>query len=312
MSRMNAQAIIFALVVLGAVFVGRPESGDRRAATANEIIAQTSVGGAIDPAELTAAASVVVGRRSPLNAETRAALVTRIGERPPLVTINANRRWPIASLTKLMTAAIALEKFDPSQPITFNDRIIATEGFSGDFRAGETFSVGDLVKALMLVSSNDAAMALASAYGYPEFVDAMQEKAAELGMRQTSFFDPTGLSFLNQSTAADLERLVVYARRKHPDIFQWSRQRATTITGGNGSGRSVKRLVSINQFAGEPGFAGGKTGYTDDANGNLISLFQEQPNAPPLLIIVLGTNDRFGETKKLLAGIAEHYAPSGN
>lgn len=196
-----------------------------------------------------------------------------------------------------MTAVVALEKMDASQKISFNDKMVATEGVSGSFRAGDFFSVNDLVKTLMGVSSNDAAAALAETFGYQSFIDAMQIKASELEMTQTTFFDPTGLSFLNQSTAPDLEKLIRYILEKHPEILEISKYQNMNISG--------RVLVNINEFAGEENFLGGKTGFTDDASGNLISLFRN-PDGSALLIIVMGTDDRFGETRKLLQSAKEN------
>jgi len=157
------------------------------------------------------------------------------------------------------------------------------------FAVGETFTSGDLIRAMLTVSHNQAAIALAESYGQKEFVDLMQQRAGDLGMANTSFFDPVGLSSLNQSSAADVERLVRYIITNHQDLLVMTRQTETAVNG--------KILKNINRFAGRPDFIGGKTGYTDAANGNLVSLFNYRNQ--PLLIIVMGADDRFGETEKI-------------
>lgn len=190
--------------------------------------------------------------------------------------LNSRQRWPIASLTKLMTAVVALEKL------------------------GTTKEVSDLVKGMMLISSNEAADQLATQHGQENFVNAMNDKARELEMRQTSFFDASGLSFLNQSTVTDLYKLVNYITLKHPQVFQWSREKELMIGG--------LKYTNINKFVGRKDFLGGKTGYTDEASGNLISIFSTSKK--PMLIIVLGAPDkieRFEQTKNLLEWISQYY-----
>lgn len=205
------------------------------------------------------------------------------------------QRHPLASLTKLMTAVVASEHIGFEKLITVSDTDVLAEGDAGDFKSGEVFAARDLVAAMLLSSSNDAADALARFYGEKPFVDAMQRKAAELGMTNTSFFDPSGLSSLNQSTIDDLAIFARALRTEHPDILALSRIKESTIL--EQSSRVARAVKSINEFAGAPDFLGGKTGYTPEAHGNLISLFNDGGRA--LLVIVLGTDDRFGETKLL-------------
>lgn len=206
-----------------------------------------------------------------------------------------NIRRPLASLTKIMTAIAALENIGAQKLVTITADDILPDGDAGGFKPGETFSVQDLIISMFTVSSNDAASALARFYGTKDFIDAMQRKAAELGMSDTTFFDPTGLTTLNQSTATDLQKLIAYALAKYPQIFNISRQKENAIVDTRSG---IKRILkNINTFAGLPYFLGGKTGYTDEAHGNLVSLFDIRGNK--ILIIVLGTDDRFGETEKL-------------
>lgn len=209
---------------------------------------------------------------------------------------NPTERWPMASLSKLMTAVIASEKLSPDQKITLTEADIATAGDSGDFKVGETYAATDLIKASLLVSSNDAAMALTNAYGYRDFIDLMQAKAAGIGMDQTVYFEPTGLSALNKSTLVDLNRLMSFIFENHPELLKITTQRIIPIT--ELQSNVARNLTSNNNFAGRPDFLGGKTGYTDESNGNLISLFNS--GGRRILIMIFGTNDRFGETEKLL------------
>ncbi|MEK7115254.1 MAG: serine hydrolase [Patescibacteria group bacterium] len=289
MTRFNLQAILFIFILLGLVYFIRPNfSKQKNIITINDTIGFTSVKANVK--NFIYSTDII----KPDNVRAKSVVIKKLGDSFSFLKVGADQRWPIASVTKLMTATIALEKFPPNRLISFNDKIVITEGVSGGFQAGEIFTAIDLVKALMVVSSNDAAMALAETYGRQNFIDAMQIKAVELGMRQTTFYDPTGLSFLNQSTIDDLEKLIKYVFEKHPEIFNFSREKKALIGG-------KKYLTNINEFAEQPNFIGGKTGYTDDASGNLISLFHDSfGGGAPILIIVLGTDDRFGDTRILL------------
>ena len=185
--------------------------------------------------------------------------------------LNSGSRWPIASLTKLMTGIITAEKIGLNKEIIMNVSAIATEGAAGSFEVGEIYKTGDLIKAMLVSSSNDAAAAIIENFGEKEFIDEMQKKAAELKMFQTSYLEPTGLSFINQSTANDLARLVNYARQNHPELLEISRQKEIEIF--ELKSKKSRKLLSVNRFAGQPDFIGGKTGYIEESGRNLIALF---------------------------------------
>ncbi|MBI2024557.1 MAG: D-alanyl-D-alanine carboxypeptidase [Candidatus Harrisonbacteria bacterium] len=199
----------------------------------------------------------------------------------PIWEKNTSRKWPIASITKLMTAIITLEVFDLQERVVMSREAIATEGVAGFFETGKSYTVEELLNALLKYSSNDAGEALAERYGKEKFLWAMNAKAQAIGMHDTNLNDPTGLSVLNQSTIVDLEKLVLYIFNRYPEIFLITRQ-----TGSN-----------IHPFAGHVNFLGGKTGFIDEANGNLISLFNR--GGRPILIIVLGSDDRAKDTQIL-------------
>ncbi|MDP2629203.1 MAG: serine hydrolase [Candidatus Harrisonbacteria bacterium] len=200
-----------------------------------------------------------------------------------------HQRWPMASITKLMTAAIALEAIGSDTVITISAEAVANEGAAGAFNPSEQFSVSDLVKTLMMVSSNDAAAALAEHMGRDAFVLAMEEKARDIGMSNTQFVDPSGLSYLNQSTVSDLEKLFAYIYDEHPEIFAFSREKISPIT--ELVSATQRELASIIEIGSQPDFIGGKTGYIDEAGGNFLALFQG--SSEPVMVAVLGSQNRF-------------------
>lgn len=249
-----------------------------------------------------------LGPLEPIASTTDQTCGSGIGSRFGLVRyLNSNgtpfergpeNRWPIASITKLMTAIVASEHGLLDREITFTDAMTAVEGSAGEFKTGEVVRGDDVLAGMLLVSSNDAAEAFAQTYGRDAFMRLMNDKARSLRMFDTKYVDPSGLSPQNQSTANDLYRLMGYLYETHPELLQVSRQRSATISLINTG--TKRKLANINTFAGQANFIGGKTGYIVEAegNGNLLTLFTH--NNQPFVIVVLGSPDRFGETKSLL------------
>jgi D-alanyl-D-alanine carboxypeptidase len=234
-----------------------------------------------------------LGKYEKINAESF--LVSVIGEAIPIYSFKNDIRWPIASITKLLTAIVATENLGLDKTIEINLEDILVEGNNFNLQPGEKFSVQNLITAMLTVSSNDAAYAIARTYGYNNFIQAMNNKAFAIGMRSSFFSDSTGLSALNQSTVEDLEKLANYISERYPVFLDISRGKDNFIVEIN-TGKSHE-LVNINKFAGDADFVGGKTGYTEEARGNLVSVFNWKNKK--VLIIVLGSEDRFLETSKL-------------
>src|ERR1700691_4844457 len=132
---------------------------------------------------------------------------------------------PIASITKLMTALVVLDARQPlDEPIQISeaDRDLPKASFSR-LTVGTTLSRGDLMHLALMASENRAAHALGSNYpgGLPAMVEAMNAKAAELGMTNSHFVDPTGLSSQNVASPEDLSKLVI-AAAQNPTIREFS------------------------------------------------------------------------------------------
>lgn len=312
MNSFHFQSFLFAFVLFGAVFITRPAiSPEEAELPAREIQARTSV--TLVPTAIEEITSPPIPRAGAEPVPPKVLLEPEARVRGvPVLTVNAAilknmssgkiflekkayDRWPIASLVKLMTAVLAAEEIPLDKKITITESAVAMEGAVGNFAPGEVFTAHDLIRATLVGSSNDAAEALREAYGSQEFVSAMQRKAASLGMEHTTFFDPTGLSYLNQSTASDLEILARYIVDTHPELFEITHASEVAIRELQ-TGRS-RAIRSTHPFITNPEFIGGKTGFTPEARGNLISLFRHEEQT--FLVIVLGSNDRFRETKIL-------------
>ena len=215
----------------------------------------------------------------------------------PLYEFRTDKRWPIASVTKLMTALVARELLSPGEVIVITPEAVAAEGAAGGFSAYEKYRLSELEEAVLAVSSNDAAFAIAAHYGETDFIREMNRMAALLGMNETNFSDPTGISLQNRSTATDLFRLVKFIWEEEPGIFEITRQPSVVITDELGRSRT---LANINVFAGRADFLGGKTGSLPEAHGNLVSIFKLPDETSPVVIVVLGAGDRFEETENIL------------
>lgn len=207
-------------------------------------------------------------------------------------SLNPEKRWPTASITKLMTAVAVLQKNN-----------LNTQVDGGKIFSGETYAVYDLLEKMLISSSNEAAEALAVFYGYSGFMTSMNIKAQDWGLSETFFEDPAGISISNQSTAFDLQRMVRRIYTSYLEIFKITRRKSAEIVEIN-SGRRQK-VLSNNEFAGQVDFLGGKTGYTDEAGENLVSIFSY--NNRPLLIIIMGAKDRFLETENLFDWFKRNY-----
>jgi D-alanyl-D-alanine carboxypeptidase (penicillin-binding protein 5/6) len=222
---------------------------------------------------------------------------------------NTEEILPLASLTKLMTAVIVLEdaNYDLKRLITISKTAENQENVPnyGNLKMGERFSVEKLLELMLSYSSNDSAYALAELIGIDNFVEKMNFKAGELDLTQTQFLNPTGLDpenlfygqdtqkYFNYSTANDLTDLVKYIFKNHPLIFEITLEKKEYL---------VKNGVSGLVLAENQTMLGGKTGYTDEAGGCLVFLFQNE-NGSVFLNVILGTpsaGTRVQEAQKLI------------
>lgn len=235
---------------------------------------------------------------SSIDSESQSVLVQDLSNGKTVFRFTSDKRWPLASLTKLMTALVAFELMPPNKKIILTKEAILTEGASGNFSEGEEFTLSDLIKAMLLVSSNDASRAIALDYGEERFVKIMNDKAKDLGMLNTEFIDPAGLSLKNQGTAEDLEKLVDFIWKNEPAIFAITRTAVGEIADVKTGER--RELRNINLFSGQTQFLGGKTGTMPSVGGNLISIFDI---SGAKAIIVLGAVDKFAGTEKIIEAL---------
>lgn len=205
------------------------------------------------------------------------------------------RLLPIASLTKLITAEIARRLIPPDMKIEITKEIMATYGNTAGFKVGETFTASDLLYPLLMVSSNDAAEAYARAYGRAQFISAMNSFSQSIGAYRTYFADPSGLSPLNESTATDLSIIVDWIRKNDPTVIDITTLKIKTVRGHT--------WVDPTHFLSWSYYAGGKDGYTDEADRTAVSLFVLGPRNDVYAVVVLGSESRDADIVKLLKKI---------
>lgn len=214
---------------------------------------------------------------------------------------DANTARPIASITKILTALVANETihYDRAVTVSSDDRK-ETEGTPGQIMGNNTFTVGDLLYALLMESNNSVAYTLARYYGEALFVQWINDKARAIGMEHAHFADPSGLSPENKASASDLFRLIRYVHNSQSYILNITREQKKTIQ--SDEGRSYT-LSNLNHFAGNPQFLGGKSGYTDEAKQTMTTIFELPISGATatVSIVVLGTNDRKADVEALLA-----------
>lgn len=269
------------------------------------LLAKTVASGGVKGGQTTDA---IFAKKNDLSAPVifaQAALLADLQTGETYFELNSRRQWPIASISKLVTAAVAFREIDLSQNITLSaeDFLIDDNAVNKNLKIGETINGNDLLKTMLLVSSNEAAEAFARVYGRDNFVALMNSYAKENQMESTFFKDPTGLSVSNQSTPQDLRLLASAILKKQPEIFKITQTPGLEFQ--DAASGSAKTAININQFAGQADFVGGKTGYIDESGENLLSVFNLEGRR--IFVVVLGAGDRFGETRKLLQWLEEAY-----
>jgi D-alanyl-D-alanine carboxypeptidase (penicillin-binding protein 5/6) len=210
---------------------------------------------------------------------------------------NATRRLPPASLTKVMTALVALESAQPQEVVTIDKRALVHRS-SLNFRAGEEFLLRDLLTAMLVTSANDACEAIAWHVGRDtdRFVEMMNERVRTLGLKNTHFANACGFDAPNHySTAADLAALTEQALQV-PAISMMVRTITRDITSVDGTRQVLLR--STNELLLDPDVTGVKTGYTSKAGRCLIaSMFKAGHR---LLLVGLNVQDRWEQAPRLL------------
>jgi D-alanyl-D-alanine endopeptidase (penicillin-binding protein 7) len=222
---------------------------------------------------------------------------------------NANMVAPIASITKLMTAIVILDaKLPLTDVLTVSEEDVdALKGSHSFLDVGSSLTREDMLHIALMASENRAAACLSRYYpgGGPAFIEAMNRKAGELGMDNTHFVNPNGLSPENVSTALDLVRLVK-AADTYPLIRQFSTDTEYNVFAGKRGNRRLQ-YVNTNPLVGRPEWQIElqKTGFISESGRCMV--MEAQVDGKNLIMVFLGSYGkltRFADAKRVRRQLA--------
>ena len=217
------------------------------------------------------------------------------GSRKVIFNKFSDKKLPIASLTKLMTAIIVLDNYNLSDTITVSEVADAQDPMKEDVELGDSMPVESFLDLMLVRSSNKSAYALSELIGEKEFVALMNQKSEEIGLKNTFFVDPTGLSSENISTARELEMLAEYILKNYPKIADISKVKEFYVP-------YFGSVENTDELLGQlPNVVFSKTGFTIEANGCLLLVLNNPENSDYLINIILGADHRFLEMQKLIS-----------
>jgi len=224
------------------------------------------------------------------------ALVGNLNTGQVMYARNADLHTLPASIGKLIAALVVLDKMNQNDVITINSNMINPDWGKPNFYVGEKVKVKDLLNMGLVMSANDAIIALAQSQGEGRFVGMMDQKIKEIGLNDTGFFDALFFdSNGNFTTALDLFKLSRYIYNNYPKIGEITRMRAFNFTSESGTKHLV---VPTNQLLDKiPELWGAKTGVTPEAKECLLIIYEF--DKVPYVTIVLKSDDRFKDTEIL-------------
>ncbi|KKP47761.1 MAG: hypothetical protein UR39_C0003G0163 [Candidatus Woesebacteria bacterium GW2011_GWA1_33_30] len=210
-----------------------------------------------------------------------------------------------ASTTKIVTALVSLDSYNLDRVLKVGKANVV--GQKMGLVSGEQLLFPDLLNGLLIYSANDAAEVLASSHpgGRELFIALMNKKVKDLGLNNTHFSNPTGLDNGAQYvTARDLIVVSKYAM-KNPIFAKIVGIKEITVKSVDG--KITHKLTNVNKLLGSvEGVLGVKTGWTENARENLVT--EVSRNGKRVMIVVLGSSDRFGETTELIDWIYNNYS----
>ena len=209
-----------------------------------------------------------------------------------------------ASTTKIVTALVAIDTYLPEQVLKVGRMSVV--GQKMGLVMGEEIKFIDLLNGLLIYSANDAAEVLANNHpaGRDVFIELMNKKAKDLGLKNTHFSNPAGLDNGSQySTTRDLAIIAKYAMQN--PVFAsivGTKEKVVKST----DQRISHKLVNTNELLGKvQGVLGVKTGWTENARENLVTYIER--DGRKIMTVVLASSDRFGETEELIEWIFTNY-----
>jgi serine-type D-Ala-D-Ala carboxypeptidase (penicillin-binding protein 5/6) len=211
-----------------------------------------------------------------------------------------------ASTTKIITAMVAKKYIGENKILKVPPEAVRIEGQKIGLIAGEEMYLEDLLYAILISSANDAAETIAYNFegGRDEFIKLMNQEAVVLGARNSNFLSPSGLDYYGQFTTSKDLAVIAKNALNEPIFAQAVSTKELKIESIDG--KNTHQLVNINKLLGEVnGVLGVKTGWTENAMENLVTYVDRDGKS--IIISLLGSQDRFGETKKIIDFIYTSY-----
>jgi D-alanyl-D-alanine carboxypeptidase len=255
-----------------------------------------------------------------LNLQAKSVLVWDVVNNRPIFAKDENTPRPLASLTKVMTALTAVSILPKNTVVVVRKEFLDEEGDSGLY-VDEKWNLKKLIDFSLIVSSNDGMKSIASvagAFGLPQqnydmglkdFINKMNQTAKTLGLNTMYFNNETGLDGASgqnggMASAKDMTALMEYVVKKYPDLMEATKEKTGVISSYDKK-HTVKNTDEIvNKI---PNLIASKTGYTDQAGGNLSVVF-DAGVARPIVITVLGStyDGRFSDVQKLASSTVSY------
>ncbi len=222
--------------------------------------------------------------------QAKAYVVYDVVGKEVIASNNQEERLPLASITKVMTALTALSLLQDQEDVFAIKSSMVEDGYDLGLKKDQRWHLTELLKYMLIFSSNDAALAIAAHYGGQAFfVKAMNDLSSSYGLTAT-FTDPAGRDERGEiggmGTVLDAARLFILAKTTAPDLLDATTKKRQSIyplsgklTGIPNTNQSIETL---------PGAEGSKTGYTDLAGGNL-GVVVDISIGRPVVLVVLGS-----------------------
>ncbi len=242
------------------------------------------------------------GNNANFEISAKAAIVANYDTGEVIFSKNSNERLPAASTIKIMTALLALDNKKLTDKFTVSKRAAGVGEDSMGLSEDEQLSLEDLLYGLLLPSGNDAAVTIAEGVSGSEdaFIMAMNNKAKELGLKDTKFINSSGLDEDTErqyTTAYDLATLSRYVWNKHSDFRRIASTYHMYIESTN-THKAFDLYNDTNLLTTYPGVKGIKPGFTWDAGLCLVTYAENQRVG--LIAVILGSNNRRMEMVELL------------
>ncbi len=210
-----------------------------------------------------------------LQLSSKGAVILDYETRQILLDNNMHAKLPPASITKVLTAVVALENYKTDKLCTVSEKASEVEPYKIIMKPGEKMSVEDLLYGMMMISANDAAEVLAECdpEGREAFMNKMNQKVKELGLTDSHFVTPNGLDDKDHySSAFDIATITEYAIRTQPNFLKYMGRvddYSVAATDHNEPHSFYQLSTLLKTF---PGMEGAKTGFTYDAGNTYIGV----------------------------------------